>query len=215
MRIVLSVIAARSSSRLIQIHESVGLDREIGDLAAFFFQVLAGIEHSLVFGCGGDDVVALFGVHLRDALDRQVVRFRRTAREDDFLRVRANQIRDLLTRDLDGFFGLPSERMVAARRVPELLGEVRHHRLEHPWIDGRRRVIVHVDRKLHRFLRPVQKDPPSTTKFKTAPDGERPPSRPALAKQHSPPRSPQSSRFPGLPQSAHESARADRGCCTC
>ena len=34
--------------------------------------------------------------------------------------------------------------------VAEVLGEVRQHRLEHPRIDGRRGVIVHVDRKLHR-----------------------------------------------------------------
>ena len=63
---------------------------------------------------------------------------------------------------LDRFLGLPSERMVAARRVAELLGEVRHHRLEHPRIDGRRGVIVHVDRKLHRCSSagPLRRDPP-------------------------------------------------------
>jgi hypothetical protein len=33
-------------------------------------------------------------------------------------------------------------------------GEERHHRLEHPWIDGCRGVVIHVDRKFHRsFLR--------------------------------------------------------------
>jgi hypothetical protein len=44
--------------------------------------------------------------------------------------------------------------MVAAGRVAEMFGEVRHHRLDDARIDRRGRVIVHVNRKLdrHRFL---------------------------------------------------------------
>src|SRR6267142_707304 len=43
---------------------------------------------------------------------------------------------------------LPSERMVAAGRMPELLGEVRQHRLDHARVARRRRLRVHEDRKL-------------------------------------------------------------------
>ena len=96
----------------------------------------------------GDDVIALLAVHLGDALDRQVVRFGGAAREDDFLGVGADQIGDLLARLFDRLFGFPPERMVAARRVAEVLREVRQHRLDDARIDRRRRVIVHVDRKL-------------------------------------------------------------------
>jgi hypothetical protein len=38
--------------------------------------------------------------------------------------------------------------MVAARRIPEVLGEIRQHRLHHARIDRRRGVIVHVDGEL-------------------------------------------------------------------
>ena len=145
MRIVLSVIACRSSSRLI---EPVLLHRQIGDAIAFFFEPLAGVDHRLVLGDAGDDVIALLAIHLGDALDREVVRLGRAAREDDFLRVGANQVGDLFAGLLDRLFGLPSKRMVAARRIAEVLGEVRQHRLDHARIDRRRRVIVHVDRKL-------------------------------------------------------------------
>src|SRR6185436_4156027 len=99
-----------------------------------------------------DDVVALLAVHLGDALDRQVVRFGRAAREDDLLRVRADEIRNLLARLLDRLFRFPAERMVAAGGVAEVLREVRQHRLDDARVHRRRRVIVHVDRKFYRHL---------------------------------------------------------------
>ena len=70
-----------------------------------------------------DDVVALLAIHLGDALDRQVVGLGRAAREDDLLRVRADEIGNLLARLLDRLFGLPAERMVAAGGVAEVLRE--------------------------------------------------------------------------------------------
>ena len=51
---------------------------------------------------------------------------------------------------IDSALGLPAERMVAAGRVTELLGEVRQHRLDHPRIHGRGRLRVHEDRELQR-----------------------------------------------------------------
>ena len=145
MRIVLSEIAA---FRLVETDAAVLLHRQIGDPAAFLLEMLAGIDHGLVLGDCRDDVVALLAIHAGDALDRQVVRFGRAAREDDFLRVGADQIGDLLAGFFDRFLRLPPERMVAAGGIAEVLGEVGHHRLEHARIDRRGRVIVHVDRKL-------------------------------------------------------------------
>ena len=55
-RIVLSVIAARSS---LEVDQAVLLHRQVGDLEAFLLELAAGIEHALVLGHGGDDVVAL------------------------------------------------------------------------------------------------------------------------------------------------------------
>ncbi len=148
---VLSVIAA---FELVEADAAVLLHRQVGDAIAVLFEVLAGVEHGLVLGDAGDDVVALLAIHLGDALDREVVGFGRAAREDDFLRVGADQIGDLLARFVDGLFRFPAERMIAARRVAEMLGEIRHHRFDHARIDGRCRVVVHVDWKFdwHRFI---------------------------------------------------------------
>ena len=46
---------------------------------------------------------------------------------------------------VDRLLGLPAEGVVAAGGVAERLGEVRQHRLDHPRIDRRRGVVVHVD----------------------------------------------------------------------
>ena len=73
IRMVLSVIASR---KLIQIHQAVLLNRQIGDAHAVFFEALAGVEDGFVLRGGGDDVVAFFGIHLGDAFEGQVVRIR-------------------------------------------------------------------------------------------------------------------------------------------
>ena len=145
MRMVLSLIAC---SQLVEADQPVLLDRQIGDAIALFFEPLAGINHRLVFGDTGDDVIALLAIHLGDALDGQIVGLGRAAREDDFLGVGANQIADLFTGVLDRFFRFPSKRMITAGGVAKVIGEVRQHRLDHARIDRRRGVIVHVDRKL-------------------------------------------------------------------
>ena len=49
---------------LIKIDEAVTADGQVGYPAAAFFQVLAAIEHRLVLGDGGDDVVAFFATGL-------------------------------------------------------------------------------------------------------------------------------------------------------
>ena len=62
-----------------------------------------------------------------------------------------------LARRLDRLLRLPAVGVAAARRVAEALGEPRQHRLEHPRIERRRRVVVHVDRTRHR-PRPLRAD---------------------------------------------------------
>ncbi len=94
------------------------------------FQALAGIKNRFVLGGRGDDVVALFGIHLGDTFDRQVVRFRRAAGEDDLFGSGADQVGDLLARFFDGLFGFPSEAVVAAGRVSENFHEVGPHRVK-------------------------------------------------------------------------------------
>ena len=115
--------------------------------------MLAGVEDCLVFGDRGDDVITFFPVHPGDAFDRQVIGLRRTTRNDDFPGVRTDQRRDLFPGVFDGLFRFPAELVIPACRIPELVGEEGHHRVEHSRIQRGGRVIVHVNRQLnHGFL---------------------------------------------------------------
>src|SRR6266404_440675 len=82
------------------------------------------------------------------ALERQVDALGRARGEDDLLLVAADQRRDLLARPVHGLFGLPAEGMAARGRIAEFGREIRHHRLQHPRIEGGGGVVVHVDGKL-------------------------------------------------------------------
>jgi hypothetical protein len=72
-------------------------------------RIVLGVEHGFVLDGLGNDVIALFAVHLRDTLDHQVVGFGGAAGEDDLLGASANQRSDLRARVLDGFFAGPTE----------------------------------------------------------------------------------------------------------
>jgi hypothetical protein len=80
-----------------------------------------------------------------DALDGEVVGLGGAAGEDDIAKPAADKGRNLLARRLNGFCRLPSERVVFAGRVPEMLGEERQHGIHDARIDGRRRVRIEVD----------------------------------------------------------------------
>ena len=103
-----------------------------------------------MLGHAGDDMVALFAIHLDHALERQIVRFGGSAGKDQLLGVGMDQPGDLLPCGLDRFLGLPSESMVSAGRIAELFHEVGEHSLQDPGVHRGRRVIVQVQRKLHR-----------------------------------------------------------------
>src|SRR5262249_12859622 len=118
-------------------------------LLAHALQALARVEDGLVLGLQGDDVVALGPVELGDALQSQVVRLGCTAGEDDLVGLGTDQGRHLGTRLLDRRLGSPAERMVARSSVPEILPEVREHRLEHARVERGRGMVIHVDRKAH------------------------------------------------------------------
>src|SRR5579862_2097617 len=97
-----------------------------------------------MLGDATDDVVALIFVKIDDALDCQVVGLGSAAGENNFLGLGSDQRGDLFARATDGLFRLPTETMVTAGGVAELLGEIREHRIEHARIDARGRMIVHV-----------------------------------------------------------------------
>src|SRR4029078_7774710 len=91
-------------------------------------------------------VIALVAIELGDALDGEVVALGRAAGADDLLAALvADDLRALLARVLDHLLGFPSETMIAAGSVAELLGEVGQHSLDHARIDRGRGVVVEGD----------------------------------------------------------------------
>ena len=143
--------------QIVEIDQAVLLHRHVRDAVAVFLQALAGIEHGLMLGHRSNNVVALLAIHLGDALDGKVVALGSARGEDDFFCGRADQFRDALARCLHAFFRSPSERMIAAGCVAELLHEVRQHLFQHPRIHLGGGVIVHVNRQLHTLAVRVQR----------------------------------------------------------
>ncbi len=142
-------LVVHGALQVVEIDQAVFLHRQVGDAVAVLLQALAGVEHGLVLGDRGDDVIALLAVHLGDALDGEVVALGGAGGEDDFFRGRADQLGDALARRFHAFFGRPSERVIAAGGVAELLHEVGQHLFQHPRIHGGGGVVVHVDGQLH------------------------------------------------------------------
>src|SRR6266704_1787693 len=135
--------------------------RKVGDVGDRLpFERLAGVEHRLVLGRGRDDVISLVLVELDHALDGEIVRLRGAAREDDLLRLGIDETGDPLAAYLDGLLRFPAEPMAAARGISEDAAQVRHHRLEHPGVEGCRGVVVHVDARAHHTIILPESDNP-------------------------------------------------------
>ena len=88
--------------QVFEVDQTVCLYRQIGDAIAVFLQALAGIEHRLVLGDLGDDVIAALPVHLGDALDGEIVALGRAGGKDDLLGGGADQLGYLFARLFDG-----------------------------------------------------------------------------------------------------------------
>ena len=86
-------------------------------------------------------------VNLCGALDGQVVALRGAGRKDDFLGVGADQRGGLLACQLDAVLRLPTELMVAARGVAELIAEVRKHGFHHAWVAASGGGMIEINRE--------------------------------------------------------------------
>ena len=72
---------------LFEIHMAFLVHVQIGDAVAFLLQRLAGIQHRVMLDLGGDQVLAALGRRaVHKAADREVVRLRAAAGEDDLAR---------------------------------------------------------------------------------------------------------------------------------
>lgn len=109
--------------------EAIGLDWQVGDIETFILQVAARVEHALMLGLAGNDVV-LLAVALeeaRHALNGHVVALRRTARENNLLWVGTNKISDVSAGLLDSLVGFPAVGVGARVWVAIEAGEEGHH----------------------------------------------------------------------------------------
>ena len=127
-----------------QIHQSVFLYFQVSDFCSGLFKVFAGVKYSLVLRFGCDDMVALFGIHLKHTLDSKIVTFSCTGSENNFLVFYIEQLCDLLAGVVHGVFSFPSEVVTAAGCVTEFVVEVRYHGVHHPWIAGCGRIVVEI-----------------------------------------------------------------------
>jgi hypothetical protein len=132
-RIVSGRSAALKASRSTQ---TVFLHVEVGDLEALALQLAHRVEHGLVLGLHGDQVLAARLVELRRALQCQVVGLGRAGRPDDLARVGTDQLSHLLARLLDRLFRFPAPGVAARCRVAEVLAQPGNHRVDHALVDG-------------------------------------------------------------------------------
>ncbi len=102
-------VVAHGGFQLFQVDNAVALRREIGHFKPFTLQLTAGIQHGFVFGFAGDDVLAFFLVEVGSTFDRQVVRFGCTGGENNFTRISANQLGNLITGDIYRLFSMPAK----------------------------------------------------------------------------------------------------------
>ena len=131
MSTVLSVIALRT---VVGIDHPVLIHRQIGHgRLAGTFKRSATVQHRLVLGDAGDDVVALFAVKLDHALDCQIVGLGRAAGENDFLGLGVDQRGDLVARALSTASSASQPKLwLRLAALPNFSREIRQHRLEHP-----------------------------------------------------------------------------------
>ena len=140
---------------LLHIDQTVRANRQIGYVKAMLLQNFAAVQDRFMLGHTGDDVIAFVPISIGNAFDRQIVRLRRTAGNNDLLCRRADQFGDLLPRRIDSGLRFPAERVAFARRIAKALGEIGQHRFQHPWIDGRGGVIIQIYRCLYGHGKPA------------------------------------------------------------
>ncbi len=124
---------------------------EVGDFETFTLELASGIQDRLVLDLGGDDVLALGLIEVRNAFQGEVVGLGGTAGPDDLARVGVDQLGHLATAVLDRFFGLPAEHVGTRGRVTEVSIDQQAvgHLLGDAGIDRGGRGVIEVDRQLH------------------------------------------------------------------
>ncbi len=124
-------VEANRGLELVEVDQAVFLDVEVSHFEALALEFAHGVEHGLVLGLQGDQVLALALVEVGRALERQVDRLGGARRPDDFTRVGVDQVGHLAARLLDRLFGFPAPGMAARCRVAEMLAQPGNHGVDH------------------------------------------------------------------------------------
>ncbi len=138
-------VGTQGPGDLVRGDDAVRSDADDGDLESLALDRPRRLEHGRMLDRGRHQVTAARARHARRAPHGEVVRLRRPGGEHDVSRLGANQPRELGTRLFDRRMGLLSEGVLTARRVAELLGQVRQHRGHHRGVQRGRRVMIEVD----------------------------------------------------------------------
>src|SRR5712664_3396373 len=155
---------AKSAAQRLWRNDSLPVDGQVGDRYTLLLKRLARVEHSFVLDAGADDVFKVSdGKALTEiidgvwtstrrpayqrenhAKDRMVVSFRAAAGEDDFLRTRANQRRDLFARSFNRAARL-LPKGVNRGGIAELPRQVGQRSVEHRRLDSRGGIVIQID----------------------------------------------------------------------
>ena len=138
-----------SGAQGVHVNETVFLHIEVGHFEAFAFEMTHGVKNRLVFGLHRDEVLALFAIEVRSALDGKVVAFRRTRRPDDFAGIGADQSSHMTAGLFNGLFRFPTEGMAVGGRIAELFVKVRNHLFDYAGIARGRGRVVEINGELH------------------------------------------------------------------
>ena len=140
----------------VRLDHTVVIDREIGDLPATVFELLAGVEDGMVLGGGGDDVPTRFFQGICRAANGRVVGLGPAAGENHLAVTAVEDASDALTGRVQGVTGfLPDG--VDAGSVAVQPSEIGQHRLQDALVHGRGAGVVKVDVVLggHGWVRPL------------------------------------------------------------
>lgn len=99
----------------------------------------------VTYGLGGDDVLSLSLVELRNSLDDHVVALGSTTRENDILASSSNEIGDMLPGLIYRALCFPTVGMRPTVGVSVLFRKVRQHLVQYPGVHGCRRLHIEVD----------------------------------------------------------------------
>jgi hypothetical protein len=128
-----------------RIYDTVGADRDSADLESPFSRRARRSQDTFVLDRADHDAPPLPRGRACNPEHREIVCFRRSRGEDDFVSIGPNQRRYLRAGDLDRSVRVPSEGMIGGVRIPIHHRPIGLHCLNHARVSGRGGLIAHIN----------------------------------------------------------------------